>query len=284
MSTAMRQVVFRGGTTIVGRATQHGSRWVILRGDRLVDLYATRSLGSHPVLSADGRYAAWTTYVEDRRYSDFEAETSFTVTAYDVGRGAVLGTTVMRSHTYCCDGGGVIDIAGVDNDGAVVLGRYADGAWVWRPGRPPHHLTGAVRVSRVLMNDSWPGGVSWTVGDSGDDPAAYGRVSGTGVVTRLGRVPQSQDGLWSPQGSAYAYSPAVKERQLRPVVWRDGRRQRLDAPKGARPIAWESERRVLVVEGDLDAGIRLVRCWVSDGHCEQAGPRLRHAQVPRTAY
>jgi hypothetical protein len=134
------------------------------------------------------------------------------------------------------------------------------------------------------MNDPWPGGVSWTVGDSGDDPAAYGTVSADGVVTRIGRVPQSQDGLWSPEGRAYDYSPAVKESRLRPVVWRDGRRQRLDAPLGSRPLAWESERRVLLVEGDVDASIRLVRCWVGDGHCEQAGPRLRHAQVPRSAY
>jgi hypothetical protein len=280
----MRQVVFRGGTTIVGRATRYGSRWLILRGDHLVDLYSTRSLGSHPVLSADGRYAAWATYVDERRYSDFEAETTFTVTAYDVDRGAVVGTTAMRSHTYCCDGGGRIDVAGVDNDGAVVLMRSSDRAWVWRPGGAPVPLSGAVRASRLAMNDPWPGGVSWTIGNSSDDPAAYGRVSTDGAVTRLGRVPQSQDGLWSPQAGAYVYSPAVKERQLRPVVWRDGRRQRLDAPKGAWPLAWESERRVLLVDGDEDASIRLVRCWVSDGRCEQAGPRLRHAQVPRSAY
>jgi hypothetical protein len=278
--TRMRQVVARGGTTVIGRATSHGSTWRILRGDGLTDLYATRSLGSRPVLSANGRYAAWVTSVDTRRINDFEADTTFAVTAYDVGRGRVTGTTQLDSHTYCCDGGGVIDVVGVDAGGSVVLARYSDAAWIWRPGFDPVRLSGDVRTGAVAGNDAWPGGVSWTVGDASDDPAAFGRVGPDGVVTRVGRVPQSQDGLWSPDGSSYVYAPAVKERRVRPVVWSGGHRQALHAPRGAAPVAWESRGRVVLVVGNLDHSIRLVRCWAGDGRCEQAGPPLRHAEVP----
>jgi hypothetical protein len=270
LRTPMRQIVSRGGTTIVGRATQHGSTWMIVRGHALTELVSTRSLGVRPVLSANGRYAAWTTSVVTHRDNDLEADAEFTVTAYDVGRGAESGSTVLDSHTACCDGDGVVAVAGVDNDGSVLIARYADRAWVWRPGRPPVQIAGEMRPDRLPGNDQWPGGVSWTSGNSSDDPAV------------LGRVPQAQGGLWSPDGTAYAYAPAVKGRSVRPVVWRDGHRQPLHAPHGAWPVAWESERRVLLVAtGDPDARrVRVVRCWVVDGRCEQAGPPLRHAQLP----
>jgi len=278
--TRMAQVVWRGGTTIIGRATSHGSTWRIVRGDGLTDLYSTRSPGSHPALSANGRYAAWATSVDTRRLSDLEADTRYTVTAYDVGRGRVIDTTRLDSRTYCCDGGGVIEVVGVDADGSVVLARYSDRAWIWRPGSSPVQLTGGVRTRAVVGNDPWPGGVSWTVGSGSGDPAAFGRPSPNGVVTRMGRVPQSQDGIWSPDGASYAYPPAVKERRARPVLWSGGRRRTLQAPPGAWPVAWESNGRVILAARNHDASIRVVRCWVSDGRCEQAGPRLRHARLP----
>jgi hypothetical protein len=256
---------------------------MIVGGDEPTGLVSTRSLGVRPVLSANGRYAAWTTSVVTRRENEFDADTEFTVTAYDVGRGAESGSTVLDSHTACCDGDGVVAVAGVDNDGSVVIARYADRAWVWHPGRQPVQVAGDIRPDRLPGNDQWPSGVSWTAGNSSDDPALLGRVSDDGVVTRSGRVPQAQGGLWSPEGTAYAYAPAVKGSSVRPVVWRDGRRRVLDAPRGAWPVGWESERRVLVVAtGDLDAArrVRLVRCWVVDGRCEQAGPPLRHVRLP----
>jgi hypothetical protein len=281
MRTRMRRIVERGGTTIVGRETERDSHWAVVRELGVAPL-PTGPAPGRPVVSANGRYAAWTTSSDTQRYGRWEADTSFTVTAYDVGRGRVTGTTVLESHTSCCDGGGAIAVAGVDNDGSVVIGRYADRAWIWRPGRPPIQLVAPARARYFSGNDQWPGGVSWTTtGDSGGQ-AVFARVSATGVVTPVGRVPQSQGGLWSPQGTAYAYSPALKEIQARPVVWRNGRRLALRAPRGSWPLAWESDRRMLVVDGDLDRSIRLLRCWVGNGRCEQAGPTLRHAQVPDT--
>jgi hypothetical protein len=281
--TSMRQIVTRGGTTIVGRA-QHGSHWMIVRGDRLAELFSTSSLGARPVLSTDGRFAAWTTSVASHRYDEFDADTAFTITAYDVGRGRMTGSTVVESRTSCCDGGGVVGVAGVDNDGTVIISRYADQAWAWRPGRDPVELTGAVRAGGVPGTDQWPGGVSWTVGPSSAGPAAVGRISGSGVVTLVDRVPVSQGGLWSADGTAYAYSPFSKGTQTRPVVWHDGHRQVLQAPRGSSPLAWETPGRLLVVEAsdpDTDP-VRLWRCRTRDGRCEQAGRPLRHAILPPT--
>jgi hypothetical protein len=278
--TPLRQVVARGGTVIFGRATQQGSHWVIQREVNAVGLLSSTSSRVHPVLSANGLHAAWTTSVATHRDDPYEADTAFTITAYDVGRDRVVGSTVLESHTQCCDAGGVIEVANVDNDGSVVIGRYADRAWIWRPGHAPARLTGDVRPRGISGNDQWPDGVSWTTGDGSDDPAAFGWVTPDGVVTRVGRVPQSQGGLWSPHGTSYAYPPVHTERKTEPVVWRDGGHRVLQAPRGAWPIAWESERRVLLVDGDLDASIGLVRCWVGDGRCEPAGPPLRRARLP----
>lgn len=284
MPTTLRRIVARGGTTIIGRATQHGSHWMILRERGPVDLFATRSLGAHPMLSANGLYAAWTTSAVTHSYDGPTADTAFTITAYDVGRGRVAGSTVIESRTACCDGNGDIHVAGIDNDGTVIVARYADRAWAWRPGGNPAELTGAVRPGNLTSVDQWPGGVSWTTGSSSGEPAAFGRVSATGVVTPVGRVPQAQGGLWSPHGTSYAYSPIRKPTQTRPVVWHDGQRFLLQAPSGSRPLAWESEGRVLLVDaGDPDSGpIRLLRCFTVDRRCEQAGPVLHRAVLPDT--
>jgi hypothetical protein len=280
----MGQVVARGGTTIIGRATSHGSTWRILRGHRLVDLFSTRSQGARPVLSANGRFAAWATSVRTHRYNLYEADTRFTITAYDVGHSRATGVTDIDSHTFCCDGGGVVDVVGVDADGSVVLARDLDRAWVWRPGSRPVRLTGDVHVRGVPGNDPWPGGVSWTVGGSSDDPAAYGHVSAHGVVTRTGRVPQSQDGLWSPDGSSYAYLPVTKFGQRMPRVWSDGTEVRLKLRRAAEVVGWESSHELIL----LTAGKRgrptlrpavLARCDVRTGDCEQAGPPVPHARL-----
>jgi hypothetical protein len=275
--TPLRQLFARGGTTIIGRSTQHGSHWMILRKRRLVDLFSTTSPGSRPVLSADGRFVAWTTDRVTHRYDEYRTDTAYTLTAYDVGRGRVTGSTVIDSRTTCCDGDGGIHIAGIDDDGTVIIARYADRAWAWRPGHPPVEVTGSVPTQRMPGDDQWPGGLSWST--PGDRAAIFARVSATGAVTPRGRVPASQ-GLWSADGTAFAYLPFSKTRNPRPVVWHHGHRQTLRAPRGSWPVAWESAGRVLVLDGNLDDPyLRVLRCR-TDGTCEQAGPLLHHAHLP----
>ena len=75
----------------------------------------------------------------------------------------------------------MIAVAGVDNDGSVVIGRYADRAWIWRPGRPPIQLRAPARPRYFSGNDQWPGGVSWSTTGDGAGPAVFGRVSASGT-------------------------------------------------------------------------------------------------------
>ncbi len=236
------------------------------------------------MLSANGRFAAWVTSVRTHRYNLYEAETRFTVTAYDVGRDRITGTTAMNSHTYCCDGGGVLEVEGVDSDGSVIVARDNDRAWIWRVGPDPVRLSGDVRAGAVVGNDPWPGGVSWTTGDGSDDPAAFGRVSRTGVVTRVGRVPQSQDGLWSPDGSSYAYVPFTKLGHRKPVVWSGGTRVHLKLRRAAEVVGWESPHRLIVLTAGKPGrpALRpavLVRCDSRTGTCAPAGPPIPDAHL-----
>jgi hypothetical protein len=262
---------------------------MVVRGQRLVELFSTRALGAHPVLSANGRFAAWATYVDTHRYNLYEADTTFTVTAYDVRRGGVIGTTELGSHTFCCDGGGVISVSGVDNDGAVILARYSDRAWSWRPGREPVQLSGPVKLRGVSGIDPWPGGVSWTSGSSSSDPAVYARVSPSGRTVPLGRVPVSQDGIWSPDGASYAYQPFSTLGRRRAMVWSLGSRVRLHARHVGGIVGWESRRSVVLVTRGSHGrpGMRpavLIRCHVATGDCEQAGPPIRGAQLPENLH
>ena len=258
---------------------------MILRGDSLVELMSAHEPGARPVLSAHGRFAAWATSRVTHRANLYEADEVFTITAYDVGSGTITGATVIDSHTSCCDGGGAVVVAGVDNDGAVILARYSDRAWTWRPGEDPVELAGHVKPRAVPGNDQWPGGVSWTTGSSSSDPAAYARVSADGATMLLGRAPQSQGGIWSPDGTAYAYQQFSKLGRSPAVVWSEGDRVRLNAHRVGGIVGWESKRAVVLYE----LGRRgrpamrpavLIRCDARTGDCEQAGPPLRHAQLP----
>ncbi len=287
IATAMRRIITRGGTTLVGRETTHGSTWLILRGDRLVPLVTTHPSATQPVLSADGLHAAWTTSRVIRRINRFDADQAFTVTAYDVSRGAVVGSTVIRSGTACCAGDGAIDVAGVDNDGTVVIEKYADRGWTWRPGGRPVELDAS--VARGLgFADQWPHGVSWTTGGSSDDPAAYAWASPDGTLRRIGRVPQSQGGLWSPDGTAYAYQPFSKFALYPPVVWSRHHRVRLHVRHAVGVLAWEGSHSVILLAASTGSGAArrsatLVRCDATSGACEQAGPALQHAVLPDLA-
>lgn len=277
--TSLSRIVARGGTTLVGTRVGDGATWRRVVGARLVPLVSSHHMAS-PSISSNGAHIAWVTSHDLHRYNPFTTRTAFTVTSYDVRGGRRVASTTLVSRATCCDGGGAIDIAGVDDDGAVVLVRYADRAWAWRPGGGRVDITRSVRPDRMPGNDQWPGGISWTVSEDSSAPSTFGRVSASGSVTRVGRVPVSQGGLWSPDGTAYAYAPFRTSGDVRPVVWRDGRRQVLHAPRGSWPLAWETGRRVLLVNGDLDVSIDVVRCWTDDGRCERAGPPLRHARVP----
>ncbi len=288
IATTMRQIVARGGTTILGRATRHGSTWEIVRGRRLVEL-STLPAGAPPMLSANGRFAAWTTSVDTHRYNLYEADTAFTVTAYDVRSGTVTGATVIESRTSCCDGGGSVYVAGIDNDGTVVLIRYDRPGRViaWRPGRDPVDVRGIRNAITLTFGDQWPGGVSFQAAGVGDSsgPAVFARVMPGGGLSRRGRVPQAQGGVWSPDGTSYAYRPFTKFADYPPEVWSHGRQVRLHAHDAIGIVGWEDRHSVIVLATSSASrlarrGKTLLRCDVRSGRCEQAGPVLHGAILP----
>jgi hypothetical protein len=130
------------------------------------------------------------------------------------------------------------------------------------------------------MGDPWPEGLTWGTTDDEYGRAAYGTVTAAGSLHRVGRLPQLGGGLWSPDGSAYAFSGFDKS-GIQPVrVWREGRTRRLRAPEGVQLVGWESPTSVMVVLGgqgddDLYPSAQPVRCNVVTGVCVKAGPVLR---------
>ena len=274
--TRMRRIVSRGGTTIVGRTTQRRSAWLALRGNHLVPLVSVDEPGVEPVLSANGRYAAWTTSRTLRRVNRYTTERVVTVHAYDVARGRRVGTTSLESRVTCCDQGGVISMLAIDDDGTVVLTRSYRHVWAWRPGRAPVDVLGPVNRAAAPPDDQWPGGVTWLTTGNGAGPAAFGRVSHSGEVTRVGRLTQGVQGLWSPDGTSYAFRTLVgRSDAFPPAVWTSGRRVRMQVPPPSGLVGWESARSVIVRTGRRPTV--LYRCAARSGACEQAGPPLRHA-------
>jgi hypothetical protein len=287
IATTMRRIVTRGGTTLAGRMTGHGSTWRIVRDGRLVLLVATRSPYVRPLVSANGRHVAWVTGRTLRRVDRYRSDALFTVTAYDVSSGQRVSTTDLRSRTRCCDQGGVIGMLAVANDGSVLVQRNDNVSWAWRPGESPIRLRARAqaRLRSVVGGDQWPGGVTWLTTDDGAGPAAYGRIDSSGALVRLGRLPQAFAGLWSPDGTSYVYQPFGKGADHAPVVWTRAGRVRLHVRRPARIIGWESVRSVIVSVSPrgLHPHARvavLVRCDARTGACERAGDPIRGATLP----
>ena len=278
--TPLHEVVSRGGTTLVGRSGEGGSRWRLVRGHRLVTL--VRSAQSvDPVLSADGRHLAWTTERTLRTLDRYRSDRAFTTTAYDVRAGRPVGAAVLRSRVQCCDQGGVISVLTVDNDGTVLLERDYRQLWAWRPGHAPVALHGPVARFAATPDNQWPGGITWFGTGDGAGPAASGRVARSGEVVRVGAPGQAILGLWSPDGAAYVFRPFAKEQRSRWVVWSGGRRVRLQVPRRAQLVAWESADSVVLRRGRRPSV--LIRCDAGTGACEQAGRPLAHAVLPAYA-
>jgi hypothetical protein len=271
-----RRLVSRGGTTLVGSASETHSHWSLVTARGLRTLVDAPTGYVEPVPSADGSHVAWVTERTLQKIDDFHYVIRFTVHDYDVAHGSSAVTST-DSHVACCDASGSIRVGGTDDDGTVVLWRDDDRVWLWQPGRPWQ----VVRIADAeRMGDPWPEGLTWGTTDDEYGRAAYGTVTAAGSLHRVGRLPQLGGGLWSPDGSAYAFSGFDKS-GIQPVrVWREGRTRRLRAPEGVQLVGWESPTSVIVVLGgqgddDLYPSAQPVRCNVVTGVCAKAGPVLR---------
>ncbi len=120
----------------VGRTAQHGSTWRLVRGTRQVTLISTPEPYVEPVVSANGHHLAWVESHAIRRFDRYTTAVVFTFHAYDVSAGPAGRDDEVESRVTCCDAGGVYQVAGVDNDGTVLLDRLYDRLLVWRPAGP----------------------------------------------------------------------------------------------------------------------------------------------------
>jgi len=287
LHTDRPRIVAAGGTTLVGRVSEAHSHWSLVTGTRLRPVLRSvlDSDSSYvvPAISANGRHVAWVESRSLRRIDRYRTRAAFTVTAYDVTRHRRVGSSSLVATVECCDAGGTINIIGVDRTGSVVLNQLGGPSWVWRAG----HAAVRVKLPRdkpLEGSDQWPGGITFATSEDGTDPGVFATVDRGGVVHPVGRVPQTAGGVWSPTGKAYAYLPDAKYGDRRARVWTPDGSRRLDAPRGAPVLLWESADDVLLVASGspVQGRFRLARCDATTGSCEPAGRPLHHVNVSET--
>ncbi|RYB88900.1 hypothetical protein EUA06_19180 [Nocardioides glacieisoli] len=274
IATGRSDIVSRGGTTVVaadgGRSTGGPATWFVVEGGTLEQL-PMRTRGSQPLVSADGRWLAWAE-VRAPRTEAYRRVQRYRVVLYDVERQGVANLFRDRRSVAQEDGDNGIWLRTLSNRGRLVLSQGSAGVKVLSPrGRPVRF--GGPQVGNGVDLDGWPGGT--TVWRSKSEASVYGTVGRNGGFDQVGRFTVSWSGLWSADGSAYAYTdygPDGNEYWVRRL---DGASVRLTTPSDVRElriVGWESPDAVVLWSFDDYSGMpssRLVRCSAATGSCER---------------
>ena len=210
IATSLHDVLYAGGTTLVGAADAEASRWSLVRDRRLVPLVHA-SARVDPVLSDDGSRVAWVREIRSRHVREQVSDVTFRAVAYDVATGRRVGTWTTRNRVTCRDAVGWLLADRVLADGRVLLYRVAEDRLSWSPGHEP--VEDASRTE-------------WS-------PAPI-RPPGGHAVAFLG----------DSDGHRYGTYPVSV-----PWVRRGGRLTRLAAPADSRVLAWEDDDHVLLATG-----------------------------------
>ena len=242
--TPLREIVYAGGTTLVGAADAEASRWSLVRDGRLAPLVRARTRVD-PVLSDDGSRIAWVRDTHSRQVAEQVYVVMSRVVAYDVATGRRAGPWSTHHRVQCCDAVGQLFVEEVVGDGSVVLARAYLGRMRWVPGADPVPLPG---------RGTWPGSRDGLTSPDG------------GAVALLA----TDDGSRPP-----------KEPRTVPWVRGHGRPVRLDAQAGARIVAWEDDAHVVLASGHP---VRFLRCTAATGACEQTADRPAAGRVWFPAY
>ncbi|MFY9915938.1 MAG: hypothetical protein WAK18_14805 [Nocardioidaceae bacterium] len=287
IATPLRQIAFRGGTTVVGRSGSEDASWFLVRDGNLHPLVSS-STPPAPVVSADGAIMAWVEEEHSTKLSRLTSRVDYRIVAYDVGSERVTGTLARTETVQCCDAGGVLTVVGVDLDGRVLVNSLGVETFIWTPGGAVSPISAA--IAPAVQPDTWPLGLMWHGQGTGSDNDAghYGTVGPDGMVHPVGVVPNGATGLWSTDGSRYVYPgtadgaapPKEPLEHLWVVDTGSQRRTALELPAEAQfsPVAWESANVVLLQARQQQAGalhvpdgrlMSLVRCRADTGGCER---------------
>lgn len=196
--TRLREIVYAGGTTLVGTADAEGSRWVLVRDGELVPLVRSSSRVD-PVLSDDGSRVVW---VEDIHYDEVGenvADVTSRVDAYDVAAERRVGSWTTRGRVTCCDAYGALAVQRVLGDGSVLLYRLYQERMRWTPGRDPVEIAGQTEWSPTRPRSPDGHAVAFPAnsdGQRGTYPADLSWVSRNGDLTRLDAPADSRIVAW----------------------------------------------------------------------------------------
>ena len=280
--TRRSDLASRNGTTVVAvgedRRMGEPTKWFLVDGKRLERL-PMRTRVDQPLISADGRWLAWQE-VRARRTAAYRRIERYRVVIYNVQRQRIASRFRDRRLVAWEDGINGIWLRTLSNDGRLVFHQGSGGVKVMSPRARPVRFRGP-QVGNDVDLDGWPSGT--TVFRSRSDTSVYGVVGRDGSFDRTGRFADPFSGLWSANGSAYAYTNDGTEDTtywIRPL---DGEALQLDAPSDVsefRIVGWESADSVILwYSNDYSSTpkSRLVRCSATSGACERVpgGPKAR---------
>ena len=273
--TGLRDIQYRGGTTIVGGGSfDTGMEWYLVDGSDLVPM--VQSPGAvQPVVSADGSLIAW---------SEAVSQNLRHLVVWDVATRSEVASLDQPVDVQCCDQGGELRIYGVDLDGRVYFGTGSD-VRVWSADSTPSVVTGVPESPYVAQ--TWPRGLMYQGRGQGlfASPGVFGTVDTGGRFHRAGATQTDQLGRWSPDGASFAYqgdtSGSADSKVGLDRIWVQhldgGENTELRLPTARRwtVLAWESATDVVVETRNDDGdpgqpGLEsLVRCDVTTGSCER---------------
>ncbi|GAA5134896.1 hypothetical protein GCM10023339_72170 [Alloalcanivorax gelatiniphagus] len=274
LATGRSDIVSRNGTTVLGadegRRTEGRGAWFLVDGGRLERL-PMRTSARQPLVSADGRWLAWSE-VRAPRTQAYKRVERYRVVLYDVERRAVANSLRDRRAVAREDGINGIRLRTLSNQGRLVLDQGSAGVKVLSPQGRPVRFDGP-RGNDSVGLDGWPGGT--TLWRSKSETSTYGTVARNGSFEQAGRFTVSWTGLWSADGNAYAYTDHASNQNeywVRPL---DGASVRLSTPSDVREfrvVGWESADAVILWSFDdysATPSSLLVRCSTTTGACER---------------
>ncbi len=256
------------GVTLVTTRGNHG-RLVIRRidGPRLVRL--TNNAAGWPVVSGDGRYAAWETALKGRRQK---------LILWDLRSGSVVLSREFTSHAQCCDAPSIV--LGFDSERRV----YVEDGHVKLMWDTRQQTLRRIDSNRVVVRGVWAHGpvVAGQVSGLSGPGSLYGTVDARGRFHKTGEYP-SQTGVWSDDGLhvAYTYQSKRDFKGLYVKDTRTGKARRIHLPKSwtGEPVFWDSTNTFLVKAGDGHGHGGLLRCNAVSGLCTKPTPQPQHVAI-----